>query len=637
MKKYPLKFLDSYTKDDADIFFGRNTEIDTLHEMVFQTDILLIYGASGTGKTSLIQCGLASRFESHDWLDIFVRRGSNINESLHNALAKIDGNLYDDDDDDDFEFDLSNIDGIPSIVSTKGKNSELERQFKNIYLNAFRPIYLIFDQFEELYILGKKEEQAEFIANVKTILNLSQPVKMIFSIREEYLGYLYEFELEIPKLLKKKLRVEPMNITKVQAVIEGVTSYKDSNISIREEEIEPFTEEVFNRLQGKDEKGNKLKSLTVQLPYLQVFLDKVYLEITQDESRTTDAIFSLKELKNIGEIDDVLREFLEEQVISISRELSSTYNGITPENIWQILSPFVTLDGTKEPIEKAVIENKITDIFQTQAEKLKTKENSKQILHQKYGSKSLLKKMRQTFETIANEQNIDLAQDLIGEFTKCKVIRYQDTEDMYEISHDSLAKKIAEKRSDEEIALLEVKRLIKSQTNLKEEARENFTKKQLNFINEYLDKLTLTQEEMAFIRESQLEVEIEEQQLQQEQAIKLQEAIEQAEHDKKLRQRANRFSRIAIGIAGVAALIAVAAIYFFVESKRTEDYAKTQLINSIKSDINVIERDIKTANENIEAFERYNAEQDVIDFEKTKIKDWEEEIKTLDVEIKKLK
>jgi Cdc6-like AAA superfamily ATPase len=70
MKKYPLKFLDSYTKADTDIFFGRNEEVDALYEMIFQTDILLLYGASGTGKTSLIQCGLASRFESHDWLDL---------------------------------------------------------------------------------------------------------------------------------------------------------------------------------------------------------------------------------------------------------------------------------------------------------------------------------------------------------------------------------------------------------------------------------------------------------------------------------------------------------------------------------------------------------------------------------------
>ena len=62
-KKYPFKFLDAYSQADHDFFFGREEEVAALYEMVFQTDILLVYGASGTGKTSLIQCGLANKFQ----------------------------------------------------------------------------------------------------------------------------------------------------------------------------------------------------------------------------------------------------------------------------------------------------------------------------------------------------------------------------------------------------------------------------------------------------------------------------------------------------------------------------------------------------------------------------------------------
>ena len=253
MKKYPLKFLDSYTRADKHIFYGRESEIDALYEMVFQTDILLIYGASGTGKTSLIQCGLASRFKSHDWLDIFVRRGNNINDSLQKALEKVSGGL------ENHDFELFDFGDEDSQQPKSSDLSKLEQQFQKIYLNAFRPIFLIFDQFEELYILGTAEEQATFVQSVKAILNLSQPVKMIFSIREEYLGYLFEFEQAIPQLLKKKLRIEPMNITKVQEVVEGITSDERTNISIEEAELVPFTEQVFKKLQGKNEDGEQRK------------------------------------------------------------------------------------------------------------------------------------------------------------------------------------------------------------------------------------------------------------------------------------------------------------------------------------------------------------------------------------------
>jgi ABC-type phosphate transport system ATPase subunit len=68
MVKSPFKFLDSYTISDRDIFFGRDQEITDLYRKVFESKILLVYGVSGTGKSSLINCGLASRFDESDWL-----------------------------------------------------------------------------------------------------------------------------------------------------------------------------------------------------------------------------------------------------------------------------------------------------------------------------------------------------------------------------------------------------------------------------------------------------------------------------------------------------------------------------------------------------------------------------------------
>ena len=48
--KSPFKFLDAYTIEDKDVFFGREKETEALYEMVFETKMLLLYGMSGTGK-----------------------------------------------------------------------------------------------------------------------------------------------------------------------------------------------------------------------------------------------------------------------------------------------------------------------------------------------------------------------------------------------------------------------------------------------------------------------------------------------------------------------------------------------------------------------------------------------------------
>src|SRR5512133_543857 len=88
MQKSPFKFLDSYSKEDRNVFFGRDNEIEELHSRVFQSRILVVYGISGTGKSSLINCGLANKFNDSDWLPVNIRRGSNINLSLYESLKR---------------------------------------------------------------------------------------------------------------------------------------------------------------------------------------------------------------------------------------------------------------------------------------------------------------------------------------------------------------------------------------------------------------------------------------------------------------------------------------------------------------------------------------------------------------------
>jgi tetratricopeptide (TPR) repeat protein len=433
-KKYPFKFLDAYRREDIDFFFGRKAEVEALYQMIFQGKMLLLYGTSGTGKTSLIQCGLANKFQTYDWLALNIRRGSNLIASLDKILCQ--------ESDDVFEY-----------QETKPpKIQNLTEKIEAVYRASFKPIYLIFDQFEELYVLGSKAEQKQFIACVKEILRIDQPVKIIISIREEYLGFLYEFERAVPELLRKKLRVEPMNIDVVKTVIRSMGSMPEGNVRLQAGEEDAIAEEIFEKIRGKN-------SLTIELPYLQVFLDKLYLQTTGDEHRQADALFTLEALKQMGDIGDVLRDFLDEQALKIAQEL-----GQKPETIWQILSPFVTLEGTKDPLSEPELRSRRSEIKPA------------------------------------------LLDDTLQALVKSRILRFSEHDQRYEIAHDALAKQVHAKRSDEDIALLEVQRLIKSTMGMKAEAREFFTAKQLGFIEPYLTKVPLTKEEKEHVANSQRDV-----------------------------------------------------------------------------------------------------------------------------------
>ena len=194
MIKSPFKFLDSFTLADREIFFGRDQEITDLYRRVFESKILLVYGVSGTGKSSLINCGLASRFDESDWLPVNVRRGNNIVESINEAFNK-------------------------QAIRPLKKTLSVSEKLQSIYLDHFKPVYFILDQFEELFIFGSKEEKTSFIKLIKEIVESETQCRIIFIIREEFLAGITEFENDLPEIFSNRFRVEKMKrANAIQAV-----------------------------------------------------------------------------------------------------------------------------------------------------------------------------------------------------------------------------------------------------------------------------------------------------------------------------------------------------------------------------------------------------------------------------------
>ncbi len=309
MRQSPFKFLDAYDKADKDIFFGRETEVETLYQMTYQTNLILVYGMSGTGKTSIIRCGLANRFDSSDWYDIYIRRQENINQAFIRELRVHDKEKS-------FEKDFTVAEMVQSL-----------------YMDHLRPIYLIFDQFEELFILGKEQEQSEFIQTVNLLLERDLPCKILIVIREEYLAHLSEFERVVPRLFDKRLRIEPMTRTNARNVILNTARNKDFNIELCYEEIADDIIEMVTEGKGR-----------VQLTYLQVFLDKMYRLASENDSE--HITFDIDLVREVGQIDDVLAAFLEEQLDVFEKEVDRR------DEAMRWLKAFVSEKGTKIPVRR---------------------------------------------------------------------------------------------------------------------------------------------------------------------------------------------------------------------------------------------------------------------------------------------
>ncbi len=491
----PFKFLDSYGIRDKDVFFGRKKEVDALYALVFKTPLTLLYGLSGTGKTSIIRCGLANRFEGPDWLPFFIRREQDINQSLRKALLEALGE--------------SSTAELPDLISA-------------LFDDYLRPVYLIFDQFEELFILGSPEEQARFADGMRQLLERKLPCRVVLVIREEYLGQLYPLEKEIPALFDHRLRIEPMNNARVQEVLEK--SFEKFNIALEAPAAELRQTIIDNLSAGKS---------GIQLPYLQVYLDLLYREgYRRDygEQERGEALprleFTRREIEDFGKIDDVLEKFLREQTEVLQADLAAGRPSLPENAVRLVLDAFVTEDGTKRPI-----------FLETQEGELRPEA---------------------PFQGLFPEISPSLLTDCLRRLEQSRLLRI--TEHSAELAHDSLASLIDGQRTDEQRQRNEVKRRISAAHLEKEKTGVWPTERQLLSMEEFLPKISLAPHLQQFVQDSYAEVERKKEEAERERQRKLEEAQRQAEQERRLRDEAEQNARQARQRTRVAAIAFVFAL-----------------------------------------------------------------------------
>jgi len=421
MIKSPFKFLDSYAREDRDIFFGRDQEIAELYRRVFESKLLLVYGISGTGKSSLINCGLASRFDDSDWLPVNIRRGSNIIESFEVAINK------------------------QALTPLKNDQS-ISEKLKSIYLDHFKPIFLIFDQFEELFIFGKQEEKADFINQLKEINGSKVQCRIILVIREEFLAGMTEFELFIPTIFQNRVRIEKMSHLNALEAIKGPCN--SAGITLEE----GFAEKLLEKLspQGAD----------IELTYLQVFLDNVFRSALEKNELSPGPItFSHDILMNIRDVSDLLGSFLDEQIKLFE----------FPGTATRILKTFVTEKGTKR--------------------QMSTEE------------------VREHALTLGSIIQRSVIHDMLQKFVNTRILNDQDENGRYELLHDALAAKIFEKITLAEKERIEIKKFIDNAYEIWKKRKVLLNNTDLEYIKPQLELLYVNREVFSFLEESRLAVE----------------------------------------------------------------------------------------------------------------------------------
>jgi WD40 repeat protein len=199
---------------------GRQQDVNRLIERISRSDhkLIVIHGQSGVGKSSIVKAGLEPALKQQaigdrDALPIVLRVYTNWVRELGRVIAE--------------ELEVTRGVKLPAPLDSVEAIAEQLR--KNEARNLLT--VLIFDQFEEFFfVFTEKTEWQPFFMFLQDCLNIGF-VKVILSLREDYLHYLLEAERFIKldainnNILDKNIRYYLGNFSPedARAVIQSLT------------------------------------------------------------------------------------------------------------------------------------------------------------------------------------------------------------------------------------------------------------------------------------------------------------------------------------------------------------------------------------------------------------------------------
>ena len=237
----PFPGLRPFTLDECHLFFGREGQADEILVKLAQNRFVAVMGYSGSGKSSLMYCGLIpvlfggfmTQTGPH-WNAILSRPGSspidNLTESILNQsiisgrIAKEDINIHR---------------AIIGSVLRSGPDGLVEVA-RFLQTDKNENVFVLIDQFEELF--RYRDQDAEFVYNeshqyinliLTAIAQTKVPVYVSLTMRSDFIGNCSVFPALTDLINKSNYLVPQMTREQKKMVIEGPIAVGGGKISQR--------------------------------------------------------------------------------------------------------------------------------------------------------------------------------------------------------------------------------------------------------------------------------------------------------------------------------------------------------------------------------------------------------------------
>jgi tetratricopeptide (TPR) repeat protein len=349
----PYVGLAPFSESDAAFFCGRELDSEIVAANLRANRMTLLYGASGVGKSSLINAGIVSRLRhicretvklngKPDFIIAVFREWlgdplDSIMNSLQAAVTEAGGEL-----------------ASVRIPPTR----DLSQLLATTVSLTGAELLIILDQFEE-YLLHPEHNMQEgsFAYEFpRAAERLDLPVKFLFSMREDSIAQLDFFKGRISAALdpfENRLAIKHLDKdTARRAIVEPVQRFNTlfgANYEVESALVERVLEELESNkipvsVEGQARVGQNSEENRVETPYLQLVMRRVW----DEEMKSKSHLLRLTTLTDkLGGAIRVVETYLDEvmnQLSAAEKELAAKFVHFT-----------VTRYGTKIPVDAATL------------------------------------------------------------------------------------------------------------------------------------------------------------------------------------------------------------------------------------------------------------------------------------------
>ena len=323
----PFRGLAPFDEEDADLFFGREQEIQAVKNRLLVNNLTILHGVAGVGMTSFLRAGVARTMKqeslrNHEWLGVpklgivVFPQGENPEAWLYDPLGNLEDNIREQ---------------LPAS-SVHDSSPKQDRSFRDLLIasaaaldnpQGIGKLYLILDQFEIYLTQGEDDvENGSFLEILSDVIKSPEVrVHALIALESSALMKLNRLEGLLPDFWDNQYELKHFDKAAAKQAILGpigrFNSKRSNQVTVSLEREKMFVEQILEDVSGQSHDRNGPSSAwKVEAPYLQLVMQRLWEEEGMPER---SHVLQISTYQKLGRAEGIIQGYVDQCMSKLSQ------------------------------------------------------------------------------------------------------------------------------------------------------------------------------------------------------------------------------------------------------------------------------------------------------------------------------